>query len=149
MKILILMDGSLWSQKAALHAITIAKRKNAEVTFFSVLDIKEAKAMAFNFCTQSDMCDRIKNYEEQIWRDMKKNINTAISDILFHYNTENIACTSKIVEGVTTEEIVREANSNGYGLVVMGAYGKNTKTRVGRLFTEIAGDITVPVLIIR
>jgi nucleotide-binding universal stress UspA family protein len=148
MKILILMDGSLWSHKAALHAMTIAKRKQAEVTFFSVLDHNEAKAMAFNFCTQSDMCDRIKNYEEQIWRDMKKSITNSISEILFHYNSEDIVSTSKIVEGVTREEIIAEANKEGYGLVVMGAYGKNAKTRVGRLFAEISGDIDIPILII-
>ena len=47
MKILVLIDGSKWSQKAALHAIEVAKRKNAEVVLFSVLDIGEAKAMAF------------------------------------------------------------------------------------------------------
>ena len=61
MKILVLLDGSTWSQKGALHAIQIAKHKSADVTFFSVLDRNEAKALAFNFCAQSDMCHLIKN----------------------------------------------------------------------------------------
>ncbi|HNQ33226.1 MAG TPA: universal stress protein, partial [Methanoculleus sp.] len=61
MKILVLIDGSKWSQKAALHAIEVAKQKNGEVVLFSVLDIKEAKAMAFNFCTQSGICDRLQD----------------------------------------------------------------------------------------
>jgi len=39
MKILVLIDGSKWSQKAALHAIEVAKQKNGEVVLFSVLAI--------------------------------------------------------------------------------------------------------------
>ncbi|HHH99926.1 MAG TPA: universal stress protein, partial [Thermococcus litoralis] len=30
MKILVLIDGSKWSQKAALHAVAVAKKKNAK-----------------------------------------------------------------------------------------------------------------------
>ncbi|NYT04996.1 MAG: universal stress protein [Methanomicrobiales archaeon] len=148
MKILVLLDGSKWSQKAAMHAITIAKRKKAQVMFFSVLDIREAKAMAFNFCAQSDLCDRIKNYEEQIWRDMKKSINDEIADILYYYNRENVDCLSKVVEGNLHEEIVREVKDGGYTLIVMGAYGKNAKIRMGSLFCDISRDVTAPILIV-
>jgi nucleotide-binding universal stress UspA family protein len=149
LKILILIDGSLWSQKAAIHALPIAKRKKAEVVFFSVLDIRDAKAMAFNFCVQSDMCERIKDYEEQIWRDMKRSINDEIADIMFYYNTEDIPCSYQMVEGDTREKIVAEANSGAYDLVVMGAIGKNSKAKVGALVDLLPREIKPPLFIVR
>lgn len=148
MKILVLLDGSMWSQKAALHAMEIAQKKKAEVVLMSVLDIHEAKTMAFNFCSQSGMCDRIKSYEDQIWRDMRRNINEEIAQVLFHYSAQNVACTSKILEGSAAAEIVREAESGGYSLVVMGAHGRNAKDRLGTLSSEVAGKINAPILIV-
>jgi nucleotide-binding universal stress UspA family protein len=149
MKYLVLLDGSKWSQKAALHAISIAKKKGAEVVFFSVLDIREARALAFNFCAQSGICDRVKDYETQIWRDMKKGIQDELAEILYHYNRENLVCSSKIVEGITRDEVIREANGGDYSLIVMGAYGKSGKTRISTLLEEVAGEVQVPVLIVR
>ena len=43
MKLLILLDGSVWSFKAALTALEIARKKEAKATLFSVLDIADAK----------------------------------------------------------------------------------------------------------
>jgi nucleotide-binding universal stress UspA family protein len=149
MKILVLLDGSTWSQKGALHAIQIAKHKSADVTFFSVLDRNEAKALAFNFCAQSDMCHLIKNYEEQIWRDMKKSINTELNDLLYYYTREDISCSTRIVEGSVSEEVVREANSGNYSLVVMGAYGKSGKSQYGTLAEHIAGLLKPPLLVVK
>lgn len=149
MKILVLLDGSAWSQKCALHAIQIARDKNADVTFFSVLDRNEARALAFNFCAQSDVCHLIKDYEEQIWRDMKRSINTELNDLLYHYTREDISCNTRMVEGDVGEEVVREANNGGYSLVVMGAYGKGGKSHEGALSENIAGLIKPPLLIVK
>jgi nucleotide-binding universal stress UspA family protein len=148
MKILVLIDGSMWSHKAAIHALPIAKRKRAGVVFLSVLDIDDAKTMAFNYCSQSDLCDRIKDYEEQIWRDMKRGINNEIADIMFYYNTEDIPCTYKVVEGKTMERIVQEANSGEYSLVVMGSHGKDSTMKIGTLVNELPKKVTPPILIV-
>lgn len=149
MKILVLIDGSKWSQKAVLYAIELAKRKNAEVVLFSVLDIAEAKAMAFNFCNQSGICDQLKDYEGQIWRDMHKSIEEELAGILSRYKGEKIGCSSKIVEGHIRDEVLRETNSGEYGLVVMGAFGKSGKTRISTLLEEIGGAVRPPLLVVR
>lgn len=138
----------MWSQKAALHALEIAKKKKADVVLMSVLDIHDAKALAFNFCSQSGICDRIKSYEDQIWRDMRRNINEEMSQVLFHYSEEEVACSSKIVEGTAAAEIVKEAETGGYSLVVMGAHGRNAKDRLGMLSSDLAGKTTAPILIV-
>lgn len=149
MKILVLIDGSKWSQKAALHAITVAKKKNAKVILFSVLDRREAKAMAFNLSARSERFEEIKNYEEQIWKEMKEGINDLLSDLLAFCKREGVNCSTKIVKGNAKEEILKEANSGKYSLIVMGAYGKSGKTRIGSLLEELAGLIKPPLLIVR
>ena len=149
MKILVLIDGSKWSQKAALHAVEVAKRKNAEVVLFSVLDIAEAKAMAFNFCNQSGICGQLKDYEGRIWADMRKSTETDLAGILFRSREEKVPCSSKIVEGRIREEVIKEANSGEYGLIVMGAFGKSGKARIGALLEDIGGEIRSPLLIVR
>lgn len=149
MKILVLIDGSKWSQKAALHAIELAKRKDAEVVLFSVLDIKEAKAMAFNFCAQSGICEQLKDYEGRIWKDMRKSIEDDQNSILSRYRGEKIRCSSKIVEGRIKDRILGEANSGAYGLVVMGAFGRSGKARISSLLEEIGGAVKPPLLVVR
>ncbi|MDK2890421.1 MAG: hypothetical protein PWR21_1053 [Methanoculleus sp.] len=149
MKILVLIDGSKWSQKAALHAIELAKRKDAEVVLFSVLDIREAKAMAFNFCAQSGICDQLKDYEGRIWKDMRESIEGDQNSILSRYRGEKIRCSSKIVEGRIRDEVLKEANSGEYGLVVMGAFGRSGKARISTLLEEIGGTVRPPLLVVR
>ncbi|MFA7563135.1 MAG: universal stress protein [Methanoculleus sp.] len=149
MKILVLIDGSKWSQKAALHAVEMAKQKDAEVVLFSVLDIVEAKAMAFNFCTQSGICDQLKGYEGRIWKDMQKSIEDDQNSIISRHRGEGIRCSSKIVEGSIREEILKEANSGEYGLIVMGAFGRSGKARISALLEQIGGAVKPPLLVVR
>jgi len=149
MKILVLLDGSTWSQKCALHAVQIAKKKDADVVFFSVLDRNEARALAFNFCAQSDLCHMIKDHEEKIWRDMRKNINSEMNELITYYAREDTRCSTKIVEGTVSDEVIKEANNGDYFLIVMGAYGKSGKSHTGTLSEQVAGRIDPPLLIVK
>ena len=149
MKLLVLIDGSKWSQKAALHAFSIAKRKNAKVILFSVLDRREAKALAFHLSMRSDSLGKIKEFEETIWRETKKSVKEVITTLLELGRREGINCSFKIVEGSAKEEIIKEANSDKYSMVIMGAYGRSGKTRIGSLLEEVVGQIRIPVMIVR
>ncbi len=149
MKILVLLDGSMWSHKGALYALRIAKEKKAEAVLFSVLDKRDSKSMAFNFCTQSNMCSRIENYEAQIWRDLRKSTNDEMTQVLLFFNREGIPTETKIVEGIAADEIVKEAQSNGYDLIVMGGYGRNPKSGGNRLFPRLMEEVPVPIFLAR
>jgi len=148
-RILVLLDGSTWSHKSALQAVHVAKKSGSEVVFFSVLDRSEARALAFNFCAQSDMCNLIPGYEIRIWRDMRKSINAELSDLLTYFARQKVECSSKIVEGTVKDEVISEANSGDYQLLVMGAYGKSGKSHTGTLFEQIAGLVNPPILVVR
>ncbi|WP_297460383.1 universal stress protein [Thermococcus sp.] len=149
MKVLVLIDGSKWSQKAALHAIAIVKRKGGKVILFSVLDRREAKAMAFNLGLVSENLKDVQKFEETIWRDMKKSIRNIMVNLLEFCQKQNVNCSFRVVEGPTREKILEEANSGQYSLVVMGAYGRSGKTRIGSLLEDVVGLIEPPVMIVR
>ncbi|KPU63331.1 universal stress protein [Thermococcus argininiproducens] len=149
MRILVLIDGSKWSQKAALHALTIAKKKNAKIVLFSVLDRREAKAVAFNLGARQGSFEKIRSFEEEVWNNMKRSIQEVMGEMLRFCQSEGVNCSIKIVEGIAKDKILEEANSGKYSLVVMGAYGKSGKTRIGSLLEEIAGNIRPPLLIVR
>ncbi|ASJ02123.1 universal stress protein [Thermococcus profundus] len=148
-KILVLIDGSKWSQKAALHAIAVAKKKRGKVILFSVLDRREAKAMAFNLSMFSERLDHIEQFEEEIWRDMKKGIKNIMTTLMELCQEEGVNCSFRIVEGLAKEKILEEANSGNYTMVVMGAYGRSGKTRIGSLLEEVVGMIHIPTMIVR
>ena len=149
MRILVLIDGSKWSQKAALHAIAIAKRRNGKVILFSVLDRREAKAMAFNMGLISENLEDIQRFEETIWRDMKKSIRDIMSNLLEFCQEQGVNCSFRIVEGSAKDKILEEANSGSYSLIVMGAYGRSGKTRIGSLLEEVVGLMEPPVMVVR
>ncbi|NPA47886.1 MAG: universal stress protein [Thermococci archaeon] len=150
MRILVLVDGSKWSQKAALHAFDVAKRKGgkAKVVLYSVLDRREARAIAFHLGVRRDSVDEIVKFEERIWEETKRSVKEVMSVLLSAAAEEGINCSMKIVEGPAVDSIVREANS-GYDLVVMGAFGKSGKGHIGSLLEDIVGSIEPPVMIVR
>lgn len=149
MKILVLLDGSKWSYKAAINAIEIAKKKDAEVTIFSVIDREETRSAAFYFCQQSNRCDLVNEHEDKIYRDLKKSIGEDLNELTLNMNRMNLNGRSKIVEGRREDEILKEFSSGDYNLVVMGAFGKRSNIRVGTLFKDISTAINVPILILR
>ncbi|HDZ36427.1 MAG TPA: universal stress protein [Thermococcus sp.] len=149
MRILVLIDGSKWSQKAALHAIALAKRKQGKVVLFSVLDRREAKALAFNLGLFSENLSEIEKFEKEIWKEMKGSIKGIMSTLLELCQKEGVNCSFRVVEGSAKEKILEEANSGQYTLVVMGAYGRSGKTRIGSLLEEVVGLIKPPVMVVR
>ena len=149
MRILVLVDGSKWSQKAALNAFAIAKGKNAKVVLFSVLDRREVRAIAFHASVRSGSLEEIKRFEETLWEENKRGIKDLLTTLLELGQREGVNCAFKIVEGPAKDRIIEEANSGKYSLVVMGAYGKSGKTRIGSLLEEVVGHIEPPVMIVR
>ena len=149
MKILVLVDGSKWSQKAALHAFAIAKGKNAKVVLLSVLDRREVRAIAFHASVRSGSLEEIKRFEETLWEENKRGVKDLLTTLLELGQREGVNCAFKIVEGKARDRILEEANSGKYSLVVMGAYGKSGKTRIGSLLEEVVGHIEPPVMIVR
>ncbi len=149
MKVLALIDGSKWSQKAALYAFSVARGRKAKVVLFSALDRREARVIAFQLSMRRGSVKEMEQFEETAWKEMKKGVKEILTALLELARGEGINCSIKIVEGDAKESILREANSGSYNLVVMGAYGKSGKTRIGSLLEEVIGLINPPVMVVR
>ena len=80
---------------------------------------------------------------------MHKSIEDDQNSLLSRYKGEKVLCSGKIVEGSVRDEVVREANSGDYGLVVMGAFGRSGKTRISALLEQIGGAVSPPLLVVR
>lgn len=148
-KILVLLDGSKWSHKAAKHAKMLAEKKgDTEIVLFSVIDREEIRSTAFYYCKQNNSCSIIKDYEEKIQRDIRHDINEEVSEILLRFNKEGIKCSSRLAVGLREEEILKEVNSDDYLYIVMGAFGKKSNVKTGTLSGMIAKDVKIPMIII-
>ncbi len=151
MKILALSDGSKWGHKAAMHALTLAKKDGSgdiEVVLFSVLDKDEIRSSAFYMCSNSGMCSVIGEHEKKMYEDQKASITADFEDIAQHMCCENVKCTSKIVDGNRLKETANELKSGEYSFVLMGAYGKRSNHSVGSFYTELAKVTSVPILLV-
>ena len=151
MKILALSDGSKWGHKAAMHALSLAKKDSAgavEVVLFSVLDKDEIRSSAFYMCSNSGLCYAIAEHEKKMYEDQKATITADFEDIARQMSCEGVKCTAKIVDGNRLTETADELNSGNYSLILMGAFGKHSNHSVGSFYTEIAKVTDVPILLI-
>jgi nucleotide-binding universal stress UspA family protein len=149
MTILVLVDGSGWSFKAAMMAMDIARRNGDDITLFSVLDRGEARAMAYNICSRSGVCTLLPQQEDTVWREMHRGMREELQNLLLVLTREGVSCTIQMREGDLKEEVVREAESGAYSLIVMGSYGRMGRSHQGSLPSRIGGAVSPPVLIVK
>lgn len=134
-KILVPIDGSAASQKAAAHAFKIAKDYKSEVVVFNVY--VEPDISMYNDVTK--LRDNLVETESKI-------LDSALNNI----NTEGVSYTKKIVSGVAYERILEEAKDGDYDLIVMGQRGFSKIKRffVGSQTVRVISDATCPVLVV-
>jgi nucleotide-binding universal stress UspA family protein len=80
---------------------------------------------------------------------MHRSIEAELENIREYCSQEGCVCTINIREGARREEIVAEIRENDYSLVVMGAFGQSGTSHPGSCLSEIAGEITTPLFIVR
>lgn len=142
-KILVPIDGSAASQKAAAKALDIAKKFQSEVTFIHVM--YEPDVNRYNkFGVLID--PELKKLKERLKETEKKLMDSVISSL----NTEGVEIKRKIIPGVAYEEILKEADNGKYDLIVMGqlGYSKVKRFFVGSVTYRVISDSVCPVLVV-
>ncbi|MGD9569463.1 MAG: universal stress protein [Sedimentibacter sp.] len=142
-KILVPIDGSAASQKAAAKALDIAKKFQSEVTFIHVM--YEPDVNRYNkFGVFID--PELKKLKERLKETEKKLMDSVISSL----NTEGVEIKRKIIPGVAYEEILKEADNGKYDLIVMGqlGYSKVKRFFVGSVTYRVISDSVCPVLVV-
>ena len=142
-KILVPIDGSLASQKAAEKAVELAKLFNSEITFVHVVYIpntvghtKYGIQMEYDF----------KEMKEKMSESGKKFLDSFVENV----NCLSINFSKLVVVGQPYEEILKIATEEGFDLIVMGrrGYSKIKRFFVGSVTQRVISDSPCPVFVV-
>ena len=145
-KILVPIDGSEVSQKAAQYAVEFAKQTGASLTLLSVIDIRYLSELAVPAsASPNQLIESVEDY-------LKRSAQTAMDAIVKLCEQEGIPCKTILRTGHPVEKIVNEATTSKVDIIVMGSHGKSA------LKAAVLGSVTygvmhkemgIPVLIVR
>lgn len=143
-KILVPVDGSAASLKAAAKALEIAKKFQSEITFIHVMyepDI--SRYNKFGVLIDPDM----KKLKEKLKQNEKKMLDSIVASL----DISDITIDKKILAGIAYEKILEEATQGNYDLIVMGqrGYSKVKRFFVGSVTYRVISDALCPVLIVQ
>lgn len=136
-RILVAVDGSVHSKRAATHAVFLASATpDAHVTLLYVLDYDKAR---------TDVIHSISSEELHI--DRKKKI-MPIKEL---FTTKGISSDIKLLHGEAGPVIVEHANQEKYDIVIIGSRGLNTLQEMvlGSVSHKVAKRVHSPVLLIK
>jgi nucleotide-binding universal stress UspA family protein len=146
LKVLVPIDGSKVSQKAALYAVELAKQTGASLTLLSVIDNRFIVGQTVSAAVSPT---HVKETLEDYLKQSAQSATEAIAKICIRHR---IPYKTAIRTGHPVEEIVKEATKSKVDLMVMGSHGKSA------LKAAILGSVTygvmhkdtkIPVLIVR
>lgn len=142
-KILVPVDGSAASQKAAVQAFDLARKYDSEVVIFHVFIEPDIDMYnKFGVVIDPDM-NKLKNK-------LKENEKKMLDSIISNLDSSGFSIRKKIVSGVAYEEILKEAHEGNYDLIVIGqrGYSKIKRFFVGSQTVRVISDANCPVLVV-
>jgi nucleotide-binding universal stress UspA family protein len=142
-KILVPIDGSPASKKAALRSIEIAKDFGSSVTFISVLDIRGL------YTYTEDGITLPLNYSE-IVSELMKHQSKMLDDFTEKIESKGIEVEKKVISGIPSDEIIQFAGDSDTDFIVMGRRGFSKIKRffVGSVTMKVVAEADCPVLVI-
>ncbi len=145
-RILVPIDGSKVSHKAAKYAVELAKQTGASLRLLSVFDIR------FIFNQEVSASASPTHLRESIEDYLKQAAQSSIDEMTKMCRQSRIPYKAAIRKGHPVEEIVSEAVKTKADLIVMGSHGKSAlkATVLGSVtYGVIHKDVKIPVLIVR
>lgn len=142
-RILVPVDGSMASQKAAAQAFDLGRKYNSEVVVFHVFIEPDIDMYnKFGVVIDPDM-SKMKNK-------LKDSESKMLDSIIGNLDTTGISVKRKIVSGVAYEQILKEAHEGNYDLIVIGQRGFSKIKRffVGSQTVRVISDAPCPVLVV-
>jgi len=139
-RILIPIDGSQLSLKAAKQGVYIASKLESKVVFLYVIDVRTIQTSSLAGMDQGVLKTNLRNVAERYLNEAAKLA-----------GEENIAFHNQIREGLPAEDILKEIEEEKIDLVIMGSKGMSGAHRViiGSTAEEVVRWSTCPVLIVK
>ncbi|MEL7647897.1 MAG: universal stress protein [Sedimentibacter sp.] len=143
-KILVPVDGSQASEKAAMKAIEIARDYNSEITYLSVADVRG------KYAYMGDGVVSVPINHSQISAMLVENQTKMLDAFASIVDSKGINIEKKVAAGVPYEEILKYAADNKADLIVMSRRGftKFKRFFVGSVTQRVISDAPCPVLVI-
>ncbi len=142
-KILVPVDGSEASKKAAEKAVEIAKKYGSEITFVTVAATHDMfKYGGYRY--QEDF-----NYDN-IVGNLKKTQAEMLDNVIDGLDMEGINYEKEVVAGEPSEEILKMAHNCAYDYIVMGrrGYSKITRFFVGSVTQRVIAETPCAAVIV-
>lgn len=139
-KILLPTDGSEYANKAAEHAIWIAKESGAEIIALTVMETSTLIGLPAD-----DLIIRIKEILEEEASNSLNKIKKLVEE-----SGHDIKLTLKTDEGSPADSILNTIEEEGIDLVVMGTSGKHGLDRflLGSVTEKVVRSAKCPVLVV-
>ena len=136
-RILVPIDGSPSSYRGLRHAIDIAKKYNAEITLFHVIETPEV-VLGAEIPVPQSYFSRMEAKARELFSKREAEL-----------RSKGLNVKTMLVKGDAIEEILRA--SKNFDLVVMGSKGIGGFRRfwLGSVASGVINHCTVPVLIVR
>ncbi|WP_422484949.1 universal stress protein [Gudongella sp. DL1XJH-153] len=143
-RILVPVDGSPASMKAALMAIDIAKTYGSEITFFSVVRRPEliGTAVGGGIGYAGDLRKIVEGLTDKQGK--------MLDEFVEGLNCTDVNCTKDILVGEPYEEIISHAKYIEADLIVMGrrGYTKVQRFFLGSVSHRVVSEAPCPVLVV-
>lgn len=139
-RILIPIDGSQLSLKAAKQGVYIARKLESKVVFLYVIDVRTIQTSSLTGVDSGILRTTLRNAAERYLNEAAKLA-----------EEENITFQNRIREGLPAEDILKEIEEEKIDLVIMGSKGMSGAHRViiGSTAEEVVRWSPCPVLIVK
>ncbi len=143
-KILVPIDGSPASEKAALKSIDIAKKYGSEVVFLSIADVRGKYSFV------GDGVVSVPFNHSQISAILTENQTKMLDAFTAIIDCADIKVEKVVLTGVPYEEILKFATEKNFNLIVMGRRGFSKIKRffLGSVTQRVISDSPCPVLVV-
>ncbi|MDD2496457.1 MAG: universal stress protein [Tissierellia bacterium] len=146
-KILVPIDGSKASQKAAEKAISLAKEFGYEVKFISVVNVPtDDKYAIFGVNVQTAFNANRKEMLKELMEKETKMLNRIIKNL----DASDVKVEQVVIAGIPYEEILKVAKEENFDIIVMGRRGFSNIERffIGSVTQRVIAGSTCPVLVV-
>ncbi len=148
-KILVAVDGSAKSKKAALKASEIAELFKSKVTIMTVL--KDLKSVSIDSQYKTRFPEVTEEYMEKEKKDMHRKAVEITKEVAEYFKDKNIEIDTLIKYGYPADIICQYSEDNNYDLIILSDKGEGKIRRflLGSTTDKVARHANTSVLIIK
>lgn len=146
-KILIPVDGSPTSVKAAEKAVALCKLINGELIFITVVNIPtEEKYAYFGMNVEQQFIANRKEMLSKLIQEETKMLKIVVRNL----DTGDLKVTQKVLAGKTAEEIIKIAEEEKVDYIFMGRRGFSPVERffIGSITQKVLSAASCPVIVV-